>query len=106
MSNKISTKQENSIAVDVGGRRVVGSGCFTDKNDVCSPRWVIEAKYTSGKSFSIKKSYWDTIKKEAFSRGRLPAMVIRFDPMEESLAVVRYEDFLELDYYLCKEEDD
>lgn len=100
MSNKIATKQENSVARDIGGKRVVGSGCFDIKNDVYNTTWVVETKYTSGKSFSIKKSYWDTIKKEAFSRGRLPALVVRFDSDGESLAVVRYSEFLELDEYL------
>jgi hypothetical protein len=106
LSNKRSKKQENDIAKDLeGGFAQPASGaiwCFP--NDVCSDNWLVEAKYTEAKSFSIKKSYIRDLVKTALKKGILPAMVIQFDPEGESYAVIRYDDFLELDRYLQLDE--
>lgn len=102
MSNKRSKKQENQIAKDIeGGFAQPASGaiwCFP--NDVCSDNFLIEAKYTDAKSFSLKKAFLKEFVKIALKKGTTPAMVIQFDPEGERYAIIRYEDLLAFDEYL------
>jgi hypothetical protein len=102
VSNKKSKKQEARLAKDlIGGRAQIASGALDYwDNDVCSDAFLMEAKYTEAKSYSIKVKYWDETEKNAFSIGKLPVLVIEFDPQRKGLAVIRYEDFIEFDRLL------
>ena len=57
MSNKESDKQEKRIALQLkGGRRQIASGALPWwKNDVQSDNFLVEAKYTDAKSYSLKR---------------------------------------------------
>lgn len=108
MSNKKSTRQENQIAKDLsGGKRQPGSGCFDMyKHDCISDSWLLEAKYKepTTKSFSVSKLMFKQLTDEAFKEGKLPAMVIDFlGGSGIKVAIIRYEEFLELDKMLNKE---
>jgi len=83
MNNKdYSTKQEDQIAKDMGGRRQPNSGA-TDfrKGDVVTEEWLFEAKTTIREkgSFSIKKAVLDKLDEERFAIGkRFAALVFNF----------------------------
>lgn len=107
MSSKLSKKLEKETAKDfVGGRATAASGALPFyKQDIHSDEFVLEHKYTRAKSFSVKKSYFEDVQKEAFKLGKLPALVIEFlERPELKLAVIRYEDLIALDQYLNKED--
>ena len=109
MSSKKSDKQEKTIAKDfAGGKKQIASGALPFwKQDIQSDNFLIEAKYTEAKSFSIKKQYFSDITKEAFKIGRLPMMVIEFiDRPELKIAVLRYADAVALDRYLTEEKEE
>lgn len=102
MSNKRSKKQEERLAKTLaGGRAQIASGALPFWcNDVCSNNWLLEAKYTEAKSFSIKRDYWNILEQNAFSSGKLPVLVVEFEPQRKGLAIIRYQEFLELDSFL------
>ena len=109
MSNKRSKKLETKVARDIDGGSVQpASGALPFwKLDVKSTHWLVEHKYTEAKSYSIKKADYENYLKEAFKDDRLPVLVIEFPNRPElKLAVLRYEEFLELDKYLTREEND
>jgi hypothetical protein len=106
MSNKKATKYEDKVAKDFeGGQRQIASGALPFwKHDVQTDNFLIEHKYTEGKSYSLKKIYFNGIMDEAFKIGRLPMMVIEFiDRPELKLAVLRYADAVALDRYLSQD---
>lgn len=102
MSSKRSKKQEVRLAKDlIGGHAQIASGAIDYwDNDVCSEAFLMEAKYTEAKSYSIKVKYWNEIEQNAFSIGKLPVLVVEFEPQHKGLAVIRYEDFIEFDRLL------
>jgi len=102
MSNRRSKKQEAQIAKDVEGGFVqpASGAIWRFPNDVCASNFIIEAKYTDAKSFSIKKFYIRQLVETALKKAKLPALIIQFDPEGEKYAVIRYDDFLALDEYL------
>ena len=106
MSNKRSKKYETAVAKDLGGGSVQpASGALPFwKNDVRSDNWLVEHKYTDAKSYSVKKSLFEDLTKNAFRAGKLPVVVVEFPNRPElRVAIIRYEEFLELDEYLTKE---
>ena len=102
MSNRRSKKQEKEIAKDLeGGFVQPASGaiwCFP--NDVCSECFLVEAKYTDNKSFSLQKSYLRKLVETALKKAKLPALIVQFDPEGEKYAVIRYAELLALDEML------
>lgn len=86
-------EQENEAAAMVGGKRHRGSGSSMYlKSDASSDRYQIEAKQTEKKSLGLKLEWLKKITQEAFGRGRVPMMCLRFqannDPLVESDWVV------------------
>jgi hypothetical protein len=68
-----SKKQENSVAKQVGGRRVANSGATTfNKGDVTTDDFLIECKTCEKEkaSFSIKKEWLIKNREEAFATGK------------------------------------
>lgn len=96
-----SVEQENDIAKAYGGRRTSASGANpSDLGDVVATDYLIEAKYTEGKSLSLSRAVWNKIHDEAYTRGRTPLMALRFrDPDKRQnldLIVMDINDHLEL----------
>lgn len=90
-----SQKQERSFAKKIGGRSVPASGAFwSRKGDVRSDDLLVEAKMTDKASFSIKKSIWEKIRREALLDGRIPVLAVQIQ--NRNLVVLDEEDFLEL----------
>ena len=74
-----SIAQEKKIAVQLGGRRVVGSGnssALSAKGDVKTQRWLVEAKTTTKPRFSLTLVLWRKISSEAIRANKHPAMFI------------------------------
>lgn len=87
-----SLKQEKGIAKDIAGRRVAGSGSqLSDKGDVQNSSFLVEAKTTNGAGFRLTPELWVKIAREAWGKGKEPAMVIEINGLK--LAVVSYEMF-------------
>jgi hypothetical protein len=61
------------------------------------------AKYTEQKSYSLKKAYLESFVETALKKGKIPALIVRFDPEGVAYAVIRYDDFLALDQYITEE---
>ena len=79
-SKNISDKQENRLAEKSGGRRQPASGALPfAKGDVITGELLIEAKATSKKSLSVKKSWLEKITMEAERVQRVPCLAIHFD---------------------------
>lgn len=106
MSSKDSKKQETKIARDIGGSTVPGSGCFACfPHDVTSDMFLVEAKYTDAKSYSLKQQSWKELLKNSIKGGKLPVFVIDFRMYGgDRLAVIRWEEFM--DYLNRLREDD
>lgn len=95
MTGTPSQKQERSLAKNLGGRTVPASGAFwSRKGDVRSEDLLVEAKTTEKASFSIKKTIWEKIRKEALLDGRIPVLAVQIQG--RNLVVLDEEDFLEL----------
>jgi hypothetical protein len=90
---KSSVAQERSVAKDVGGRRVAGSGSLPgNKGDVREGGWLIECKQTVTARFSLTLGLWRKIYGEAVRSDRRPAMVIELSGRR--VVVLDYDDFL------------
>jgi Holliday junction resolvase len=89
---KKSEKQERATANEIGGRVVSGSGSGRGKGDVnVGNLFKIEAKRTDKESISLKKSWLQKIRHEAFEMVARPAMAIEIDG--ESWYMIRPEEF-------------
>ena len=87
-----SQRQEKSIAKDVGGQRVAGSGMLpSQKGDVRALAWLIEAKTTKAKSYTLKLATLVKIEKEAIIAKKHPALQV--DLAGRRYVVLEYELF-------------
>lgn len=92
-----SRKQEDRLAKVLVGKRNAGSGAFwSRKGDVRSDLYLVEAKWTSKASMSIKASDLEKIVNEAVLDGRIP--VFAFQLMGVSYITLLEDDFLELSH--------
>jgi len=77
-----SSRQEKRIAKAVGGKTVANSGAtLFNKGDIRTKNWLFEAKTKTSESdsFSIKRSWIEKNKEEAFAMGKdYNALVIDF----------------------------
>jgi len=91
-----SQRQEKRNAkerADIGGQVTKGSGCGEyDKADVRDDYFLSENKTTEKKSYSLKKTEWEKIRKQALDKDRIPIMDIEIVGTDE-LVVVRKTDF-------------
>ena len=96
----VSSKQENLVAMLLGGTVTPNSGAgHTKKGDILIDDFgVIECK-TKMKpctSFSIKKEWIDTVRKEAFEMNRTDwAIVFDFGVLGDEYAVIPLNDYIE-----------
>jgi len=90
-----SRKQEAEIAQQIGGRRVVGSGCLPGvKGDSISPDLLVEAKFTEAEQYRLTQTEWRKVAISAAINQRTPVMQI--DIQGTKLAVLAWDYFLEL----------
>ena len=76
---KKSQLQEDALARLFGGRTQSGSGNHAENpNDVKTTKILLEAKYTNGDSFSIKREVLDSLEENALNRGKTPVFVFGF----------------------------
>jgi len=74
---KASQSHEKRLAKKVGGSVNAGSGNhWSRKGDVRSEKYLIEHKYTSHQSYSLKVEEMDKLYKEAMMVGREPIFCI------------------------------
>jgi hypothetical protein len=81
-----SRKQEDRIAIKLGGHRRPRSGGMqwskhdktTEDGDLTTPEFQVEHKRTDKKSISIKREYLDKVTEGARKFGKDPAVVITF----------------------------
>ena len=72
-----SDRQEERISKDVKGKRQPASGSrWGYKRDIVTPVFLIEAKTTKSKSFSIAFKDLAFIRKQAYSTGKVPVYLI------------------------------
>lgn len=90
-----SQKHEKRLAKAVGGTTNAASGALWNrKGDVRTANFLVEHKYTSKKSFTLKSSELKKIVMEAILDNRMPAFGIHMDG--EDYIVLTESDFLEL----------
>lgn len=101
-----SKKQEDTIAKQLGGRRVANSGAtMFQKGDIITDNFLLEAKTktTSSKSISIKKDWLIKNKREALSMSKpYNALVFNFGPDDDNYYIIDELLFQELLDYLEK----
>ena len=87
---KKSQKQEDRVAKEIGGRRVIASGAlWGSKGDVRNSDYLIECKTTSKSFYTLNRQVWDKIYKEAVRDGaRIPVMCIELKDGKTKLAVL------------------
>lgn len=76
-------KHEKHLEDAVSGKRTPASGAKNMKGDVRTDRFLYEGKATSKDSIALKKAWLEKIVSEALRVGRLPALSIRFENIEE-----------------------
>lgn len=70
-TTKLATIQERAIAKDLQGRRQPGSGSrWHSKADVKAGRFLVEAKHTAAKQYTVKWADLFKVKKAAMYEGR------------------------------------
>ena len=78
-SYRRSKKQEKSLAKNLGGEPIPGSGSGAQKGDVRVKGFVrIEAKTTKHKSFSVTRDMVDKIENAALPNNEIPVLAIEF----------------------------
>lgn len=80
-----SNKQEKDVANELNGKQQVNSGATPFyKGDVRTDDLLIECKTCTSeqKSFTIKKEWLDTIKKEALVDAKIPVLAFNFGTKE------------------------
>lgn len=88
-------KHEEKIAKEFNGVVSKGSGNYWGQpSDVKNKNFLIEAKQTEKKSYSISKQTWDKIYEEALFSYRYPMIILKIQDIE--LVVMGKEDFMKL----------
>lgn len=100
---KKSKKQENKIAKDIKGKVTMASGAlYMQKADVRNDEYLIEAKTTEKKFYSLKYDIWNKIAKEALrDDNRIPLMHIQLLDGKKEFVIMSINTFLakNLDMY-------
>ncbi len=96
-----SIQQETRIAVQIGGRRVPGSGALpgspgdvVQRPEMDGQSLLIEAKFTDAAQYTLKAETWRKVQGEAILARRIPVMQVRIGGLE--LAVLGWDEFLEM----------
>ena len=87
-----SQLQERSVAKQLGGERVSGSGSKTwAKGDVKTPDLLVECKRTDKLTYRLKLSELQKITVEALKAGKIPVMVVEIHG--HFFAITRLKDY-------------
>lgn len=91
---KMSQKQERAVAEEFNAKTVVASGAkWGSKGDVRNDKYLIECKMTQKPFYSLTKSTWEKIEKEAIKDGlRIPMMCVDVDNGVNQFIVMLYTD--------------
>ena len=81
---KKSRKQEAQTAKDIGGKTTIASGALVQKGDVFNDKLLVECKTTEKDFYSLKKTTWDKIFKEAVRNSNMRIPVMRIDLKDSS----------------------
>jgi hypothetical protein len=104
-----SSRQENKVAKDVGGKTTANSGAtMFDKGDLKTDQFLIECKTktSNSDSISIKKEWLDKLKDESlFMKKKYEALIFNFGPDSKNYAIIDLELFNILQEYLKSMED-
>lgn len=94
---KASQKQEKKVAEELNANTVIASGSmWGSKGDVRNDKYLIECKMTQRPFYSLTKSVWEKIQKEAIKDGlRIPMMCIDVDGGKYQFIVMLYTDLPE-----------
>lgn len=97
-----SNKQEKRVAKDMNAKVTVASGALSfQKADVRSELFLVECKTTAKPYYALTLKTWEKIENQAIKDGlRMPLMCIDLEDGKTKLAVMKYLDFLGLDYDL------
>lgn len=102
-----STRQEATIAREIGGKRVAASGATAfNKGDITTDKWLIEAKtkMSESKSFSIKKEWLEKNEEERFAMNKeYSALAFNFGPDEDNYYIIDSKLFKRLKELLDEE---
>lgn len=86
--NRRSREQERNRAKATGGKVQAGSGSsWRAREDVKTPDYLEQLKFTDKKSFSLKLSEWKRIRDNAIKAGREPRMVVEFSGEQVTLII-------------------
>lgn len=64
------------------------------KGDVISKEFLFDDKNTVRASFSVKESWFQKLRKEAMTRGRIPVIRVKFDSTGNAYYLLQEQDFL------------
>ena len=98
-SSKTVALHEKEVSEGLGGSAHIGSGRIPGKkSDGSTEDYQIECKQTAKESLSLKLSWLQKISSEAYLRGRVPILSIRFLNSEDKLTpkdwiLVPYDEF-------------
>lgn len=94
---KLSQKQEKSVADEFDAKTVVASGAkWGSKGDVRNSEYLIECKMTQKPFYSLTKTVWEKIQKEAIKDGlRIPMMCIDVEGCKYQFIVMLVKDLPE-----------
>lgn len=97
---KAAQHAEERVAKEFGGKLVSGSGSVVGiKADVRTDDELIEVKYTTRKSFSLKPDDLVGLRKSSHLTGSIPILAIEFDNNDnrpDRVVVLRESDYLNM----------
>lgn len=94
-NRKRSQRQERRLAEKVGGKVTPASGAlWHQKGDVRSEHFLIEAKTTRNKQYTLKYEDLQKISHEAAISGKTPVFAITFEGVSKDFAVIPF-DFID-----------
>lgn len=92
---------EDLLAKALGGKRRAMSGAGNLPYDVATPRWLVDSKETSNKSFSFKRVDLQSLEVRSIQEGRRPMFTVTFWDEEQrdqtTWALVRLNDIKDHD---------
>ena len=94
-TKRISRKREQKAARDIGGNTVSGSGSGEAKGDARNSRWMVEDKFTTGKSYQLRRSILSKAISQAGKTGRKPVIRVGLADGTE-LAICLWDDMKEV----------
>ena len=95
-------KLEREILEDLDAKPHANSGAMKKKHDGSTQLHLFEVKTTTKDSFSISRTYWEGLEKQAMMRRLEPIMVVAFDDGYgvarglDKVVVMDYEHFRQL----------